>query len=67
MLDQHIFYLQIVCIYSLFFFIKPATLPRLDRGSGNFYIMNVPNKRVARVNLACDENLKAQWVIFMCP
>ena len=33
---------------------------RFDRGAGNFYIMPVPNKRVARVNLACDENLKAE-------
>lgn len=36
-------------------------IPRMDRGSGNFYIMKVTNKRVARVNLACDENLKADW------
>ena len=33
---------------------------RFDRGAGNFYIMPVPNKRVARVNLACDEKLKAE-------
>lgn len=32
---------------------------RLDRGAGNFYIMPVSNKWVARVNMACDENLKA--------
>ena len=29
---------------------------------GNFYIMPVSNQRVARVNLACDENLKAYWI-----
>ena len=31
----------------------------MDRGSGNFYIIGVENQRVARVNLALDENLKA--------
>ena len=33
---------------------------RLDRGSGNFYCRDIPNKRVALVNLHCDENLKAK-------
>ena len=33
--------------------------PRLDRGSGNFYIIGVTNARVAQVNLQLDENLKA--------
>ena len=38
-----------------------ACVLRLDRGAGNFYIMPVSNKWVARVNLACDENLKADY------
>ena len=34
-------------------------MPRLDRGSGNFYVLGVSNKHVAGVNLVLDENLKA--------
>lgn len=33
--------------------------PRMDRGTGNFYVNAVGNKRVAQVNLELDENLKA--------
>lgn len=33
--------------------------PRMDRGTDNFYVNAVGNKRVAQVNLALDQNLKA--------
>ena len=37
---------------------------RLDRGAGNFYIIKVPPKRVAAINLNYDDNLKAALLYF---
>ena len=48
-----------MCIEFVFISCVPLLLPRLDRGAGNFYVLRVPNDRVAKINLEHSEELKA--------